>query len=250
MSAFVAAPVLAGRALRLNRRNLDAVTTSLALPIVLMLLFVYLFGGAISSGGDYVTYVVPGVILLCAGFGASLTAVSVTNDLTGGVVDRLRSMDVGGTSFLAGHVVASLLRNAVSTVLVFAVAVLIGFRTDADVLHIAAAVGVLALFVVAMSWLSSAVGLIAHSPEGASGFTFLIMFLPYPSSAFVPIETMPSWLQGFAGQQPVTPVIESLRALLLGAPVGNNVWLAVAWSVGILAVSIAASGALFRRRTA
>lgn len=250
MPALAAAPVLAGRALRLNRRNLDAVITSLALPIVLMLLFVYLFGGAISSGGDYVTYVVPGVILLCAGFGASLTAVSVTNDLTGGVVDRLRSMDVGGTAFLAGHVFASLLRNALSTVLVFAVAVLIGFRTDSDVPHVAAAVGVLALFVVAVSWLSAAVGLVAHSPEGASGFTFLIMFLPYPSSAFVPIDTMPGWLQGFAGHQPVTPVIESLRALLLGTPVGNEVWLALAWSAGLLTLSIAASGALFRRRTA
>lgn len=250
MSDLAAAPILTARALRLNRRNVDVLITSLALPIVLMLMFVYLFGGAISSGGDYVTYVVPGVILLCAGFGASLTAVSVTSDVAGGLVDRLRSMNVGGTAFLAGHVGASLLRNLASTLLVFGVAVLIGFRTHAGVLDVAAAAGVLALFVVAVSWLSAAVGLIAHSPEGASGFTFLIMFLPYPSSAFVPIDTMPGWLQGFAEHQPTTPVIESLRALLLGTPIGSAAWLALAWSAGLLAVSIAASGYLFRRRTA
>ncbi|HVX44009.1 MAG TPA: ABC transporter permease [Mycobacteriales bacterium] len=239
-----------GRCVRLSRRNIEALTTSLALPIMLMLLFVYLFGGAIHTGTKYVTYVVPGVLLLCAGFGSATTAVSVSQDLTGGIVDRLRSMDVGGASVLCGHVVASVARNAVSTVLVFGVAFAIGFRPHADVLDWLGAVGILLLFISAISWLAAAIGLLARTPEAASGFTFLIMFLPYASSAFVPIDTMPSWIRGFAGHQPITPVIESMRGLLLGTPIGSSAWQALAWCGGILLVSAAASGRLFRTRTA
>lgn len=240
--------IMVGRCLRLSRRNVDAMMTSLMLPIMLMLLFVYLFGGAIHTGTRYVTYVVPGVLLLCAGFGSSLTAVSVSHDMTGGIVDRFRSMDVSGRSMLAGQVTASVARNAASTVLVFAVAFLIGFRPTARPLRWLAAAGILALFILAMSWLSATVGLLAKSPEAASGFTFFVMFLPYPSSAFVPIRTMPGWIHGFARNQPVTPVIETLRGLLLDKPVGANPWLAVAWSAAILGASIGLSSTLFHRR--
>jgi ABC-2 type transport system permease protein len=241
---------MAARCLRLTRRNLDAILTSLMLPVMLLLLFVYLFGGAIQTGTRYVTYVVPGVLLLCAGFGASMTAVSVTNDMTGGVIDRFRSMDVAGAAVLAGHVAASVVRNLASTVLVFGVAFLIGFRPSAGPLDWLAAAGVLLLFILAISWLSAAVGLLARSPEAAGGFSFVVMFLPYPSSAFVPIDTMPTWIHGFADNQPVTPVIETLRGLLLGIPVGSSPLRAVAWCVGILVASVALSGVLFRRRTA
>jgi ABC-2 type transport system permease protein len=241
---------MSGRSLRIARRNVDVLLTSLLLPVMLMLLFVYLFGGAIDTGTRYVTYVVPGVLLLCAGFGASMTAVSVSTDMTGGIIDRFRSLDVGGSSVLAGHVAASVVRNLASTVLVFAVAFLIGFRPSAGPLDWLAAAGVLLLFIGAISWLAAAVGLLARSPEAAGGFSFLVMFLPYPSSAFVPIETMPSWLQGFAANQPVTPVIETLRGLLLGLPLGSSPWKAVAWCLGILVASVAVSGVLFRRRTA
>ena len=241
---------MAARCLRLTRRNLDAILTSLMLPVMLLLLFVYLFGGAIQTGTRYVTYVVPGVLLLCAGFGASMTAVSVTNDMTGGVIDRFRSMDVAGAAVLAGHVAASVVRNLASTVLVFGVAFLIGFRPSAGPLDWLAAAGVLLLFILAISWLSAAVGLLARSPEAAGGFSFVVMFLPYPSSAFVPIDTMPTWIHGFANNQPVTPVIETLRGLLLGVPVGSSPWRAVAWCLGILVASVALSGVLFRRRTA
>jgi len=244
------AVTMSGRSFRLTRRNLEAAITSLMLPIMLMLLFVYLFGGAINTGSAYVTYVVPGVLLLCASFGASLTAVAVSNDMTSGIIDRFRSMDVGGASFLAGHVSASVVRNAASTVVVLGVALLIGFRPEADLLAWLEAAGILLVFVLAVSWLSAAFGLIAKSPESANGFTFLLMFLPYPSSAFVPIETMPSWLHGFAEHQPTTPVIETLRGLLLNQPVGNAPWHALAWSGGILVVAIALSGVLFQRRTA
>jgi ABC-2 type transport system permease protein len=243
------AVTMSGRSFRLTRRNLDAMITSLMLPIMLMLLFVYLFGGAINTGTAYVTYVVPGVLLLCASYGASLTAVAVTNDMTGGIIDRFRSMDVGGASFLAGHVSASVARNAASTVIVLGVAVLIGFRPTAGPLAWLAAIGILLAFVLAVSWLSAAVGLLAKSPEAAGGFTFLVMFLPYPSSAFVPIDTLPTWLRGFSEHQPTTPVIESLRGLLLDLPVGNAPWQALAWSGGILLLSIALSGVLFRHRT-
>jgi ABC-2 type transport system permease protein len=248
MSEFTAV-TLSGRSLRLTRRKVDALLTALLLPIMLMLLFVYLFGGALNTGTAYVTYVVPGVLLLCASFGASLTAVAVSHDMTGGIIDRFRSMDVGGAAFLAGHVVASVARNLASTVVVFTVAILIGFRPQAGPLGWLAAVGILVAFVIAFSWFSAAVGLAARSPEAADGFTFLLMFLPYPSSAFVPINTMPSWLHGFAEHQPTTSVIETLRGLLLDQPVGNAPVTALGWSGGILLVSILASGLLFRRRT-
>jgi ABC-2 type transport system permease protein len=241
---------MAGRSLRLTMRTPDALLTSLLLPIMLMLLFVYLFGGAIQTGTEYVTYVVPGVLLLCAGFGASMTAVSVSQDMTGGIVDRFRSLDVAGTAVLAGHVAASVARNLASTVLVFGVAFLIGFRPSAEPLDWLAAAGVLLAFMLAISWLSAAIGLLARSPAAAGGFTFFMAFLPYPSSAFVPIDTMPSWLHGFANNQPVTPVIETLRGLLLDTPVGTSPWLALAWCGGILVASVALAGVLFRRRTA
>jgi len=240
---------MAGRCVRLSMRQIDALLTSLLLPVLLMLMFVYLFGGAIETGGDYVTYVVPGVILLCAGFGSATTAVTVSHDMTGGIVDRLRSMDVGGPAVLAGHVAASVVRNAASTVLVLGVALLIGFRPEASALQWLGVAGVLLAFVLAMSALAAALGLVAGSPEAANGITFVVMFLPYASSAFVPVDTMPSWLQGFAAHQPITPVVETLRALLLDMPVGGHAGTALAWCAGLLAVSLAASGALFRRRT-
>ncbi|RUL91412.1 ABC transporter permease [Verrucosispora sp. FIM060022] len=238
------------RCVRLSRRNVDALLTSLVLPVLLMLLFVYLFGGAIETGSAYVTYVVPGVLLLCAGFGAAGTAVSVTTDLTEGMIERLRTMDVGATSILAGHVVASVARNLVATTLVLAVAVAIGFRPAVAPLRWLAAAGLLVLFVLAVSWLSAAFGLLARTPEAANGYTFLVMFLPYPSSAFVPVETMPRWLRGFAEHQPVTPVIESLRGLLLDTPVGSAPVRALAWFLGILALGVVLSAVLFRRRVA
>lgn len=241
--------VLGGRALRLGRRNLESLIMSVALPVMLMVVFVYLFGGALQTGTKYVTYVVPGVMLLCVSFGSAMTAVSVAGDMTGGIVDRLRSLDVGGAAVLAGHVTASIARNVLSSAIVFGVAFAIGFRPHAGPAQWLAAAGILVLVIAAVSWLSAALGLLAGSPEAASGYTFLITFLPYASSAFVPIATMPSWLRGFAGHQPVTPITESLRGLLLDRPVGSAPWQAVAWCAGIAVVSIAAAAVLFRIKT-
>ncbi|MGW0535887.1 ABC transporter permease [Streptomyces sp. NPDC003032] len=240
---------MTGRSLRLSRRNTDALITALALPVMLLLVFVYFFGGAIDTGTRYVTYVVPGVLLLCAGFGSSNTAVAVTEDLKGGIIDRFRSMDIGGTPILMGHVLASTARNLIATTLVLGVAFAIGFRPSATLPGSLAALAVLLAFILALSWLSATVGLLAESPEAAGGFTFFVSFLPYPSSAFVPTDTMPAWLAGFADHQPVTPVIESLRGLLLDRPVGHTPWLALAWCAGILGVSVVLSGPLFARRT-
>jgi len=246
------AAVMAGRSLRISRRNTDALIMSLALPIMLMLIFVYFFGGAIKTASvydSYVMYVVPGVMLLCAGFGAATTATAVSEDMKGGIIDRFRSLDVGSTPVLAGHVAASTVRNLCATVIVFGVALLIGFRPAASWDGWLLAAAVLVAYIVALSWISAAIGLLARSPEAASGFTFFMSFLPYPSSAFVEIESMPGWLHGFAEHQPITPAIESLRGLLLGAQVGNAPWIALAWAGGMLAVAIGASGVLFRIRT-
>lgn len=243
--------VMAGRSIRLSRRNVDAVFTSLMLPVMLMLIFVYIFGGAISTGtrGPYVSYVVPGVLLICASFGSSGTAVGVSEDMKNGIIDRLRSLDVGGASILAGHVAASTLRNVVSTVLVLGVALLIGFRPAPTLPAALAAAGLLLAFIVSISWLAAAVGLLTRSPEAAGAFSFFMMFLTYPSSTFAPIDSMPGWIQGFAYHQPVTRVIESLRGLLLDRPVGADPWVALAWCTGIFVVAVGVSGRLFRNRT-
>jgi ABC-2 type transport system permease protein len=245
------AVVMSARCARLSSRNVEALTTSLMLPVLLMLMFVYLFGGAIHTGTTYVRYVVPGVILLCAGFGSAMTAVTVSQDMTGGIVDRLRSLDVGGTAVLWGHVAASVARNAASTVLVLGVALLIGFHPTAGPLAWLGVAGILVLFIVAISALSAAIGLLAGSPEAANGFAFFVMFLPYASSAFVPVSTIhPAWLRGFAMHQPVTPLIDTLRSLLVGGHAGADPWQAVAWCIAILAVSLGVAGVAFTRRTA
>ncbi len=241
---------MTARCFRLTRRQLDSLLTALLLPVALMLLFVCLFGGAIHTGTKYVTYVLPGVLLLCAGYGAAITAVSVSQDMTGGIIDRFRSMDVHGPAILAGHVAASIARNIASTILVFGVAYLIDFRPQAGLPAWLAAAGELLAFILALSWLAAAFGLAVKTPEAANGFMFLVAFLPYASSAFVPVATMPGWIQGFARNQPVTPLAQSLRGLLLGTPVGTAPWVALAWCCGILAVALAASSVLFSRRTA
>ncbi|OKK25262.1 multidrug ABC transporter permease [Streptomyces sp. CB02488] len=252
LASLSRAGTMAARSLRISRRNTDALVTSLMLPVMLMLIFVYFFGGAIDTGiphTEYVTYVVPGVLLLCAGFGAATTAVAVSEDMKGGIIDRFRTLDISGAAILAGHVAASTVRNLVSTALVLGIALLIGFRPTATATGWLLALAVLIAYLVALSWLSAAIGLLARTPEAAGGFTFLMLFLPYPSSAFVPVDSMPTWLHGFAEHQPVTPAIEALRGLLLDQPVGNSPWIALTWAAGILLTAMALSGALFRTRT-
>ena len=240
---------LTARSLRLTARNLDAIFSGLLLPIFLLLLFVYLLGGAIHTGMTYVIYVVPGVVMLCAGYIAAQTAITVNHDLTGGVMDRFRSMDISGVALLTGHVVACVLRDIASTVLVFAVAFAIGFRATTNGLDWLAAAGILICYMVAISWVAATIGLLTKSPEAAGNATFIMMFLPYLSGAFVPITSMPAWIRGFASHEPLSPIINSFRSLLLHTPTGDNPPIAIAWCAGITLAATVAASLLFRRHS-
>ncbi len=230
--------IMIGRSVRHIVRSTDALLMSVVLPVAILLLFVYVFGGAITTDTEYVDYVVPGIVLITAGFGAALTATAINADLTEGLMDRLRSMPIHASAAVTGHVVASMVRNLLVTALVLGVAMAIGFRPDAGVWEWVGAVGILSLFVLTITWISVILGLVAKSVEAASGFAFFVAFVPYVSSAFVPTETMPAALQAVADNQPVTPITETARGLLLGTPIGSSAWLAVAWCTGILLVAV------------
>ncbi|KOX15831.1 multidrug ABC transporter permease [Saccharothrix sp. NRRL B-16348] len=237
-----------GRSIRLGRRNVDTLIMSIVLPLLMMALFVYVFGGAIDTGTQYINYVVPGIILLCTGYGAASTAMSVADDMNSGMIDRLRSMPIRSFAVLTGHVTASVARNALSTTIVVGAAVAMGFRPSASPLEWVAAAGLLLLYVLALSWLAAGLGSVAKSVESASALSFFMLFLPYLSSAFVPTDTMPSFLRGVSEHQPITPVIETVRGLLTGTPIGDKGWIALAWSVGLLVASFIVATALYRRR--
>lgn len=243
------APIFIGRGIRHSVRDIDALIMAVVFPVILMLLFTYVFGGAIDPSGGYVTYVVPGIILLCAGFGSAGTAVGVADDMTNGIIDRFRSMPIRGSAVITGHVVASLARNLLATTVVFGAALLVGFRPQASALAWVGVIGLIALYILAITWLAAAVGLAVRSVQAAGSVTFFFLFVPYLSSAFVPTETMPRVLRWVADKQPVTPIIETLRGLLTGMPVGDTVWTALAWCLVILIASYAWASWLFRRRT-
>lgn len=246
--------VMTTRCVRRSLRNPEAFFTALTLPIVLMLLFVYVFGGDLSTGGKYVNYVVPGLIVLCAGFGAGTTAVAVATDMTNGIIDRIRSMPVRGSALLVGHIVASLVRNLMATALVIGVGLGLGWRPTASPLGWVGAAAMIVLFVLALSWLAAGVGLLARSAETATSFTMVLMFVPYVSTAFVPAHTMPAVLSDIATYQPFTPIIESMRGLWMGrtstgVALGHEAWIAIAYCAGILVLSSVAASWLFRHRT-
>lgn len=237
------------RSVRLARRNVDTLFASILLPLLMMALFVYVFGGAINTGTQYVNYVVPGILLLTTGYGAASTAMVVADDMNTGMIDRLRSLPIRSFAVLTGHVVASVARNAASTAIVILASLAMGFRPGGGVIDWLAAIGLLLLYVVALSWLAAGLGVIAKTVESASTLSFFMLFLPYLSSAFVPPDSMPKWLQPISEHQPITPVIEAVRSLLTGTPMGNNGRLALAWCCGLLLFSVLLATALYRRRT-
>lgn len=239
--------VLTGRSVRQERRQVDALLLAVLLPVLQLLLFTYVFGGAITSRSRYLEYVLPGVVVLTAGYGAAQVALAVARDMTTGTIDRIRSMPVASPALLLAHVLANLGRNLVSTTLVLVVAVGLGFRSDAPPLAWLAAVGVVAGLVVAVATVSTAVGVAARSVDGAGGFTFLVLFVPYLSSAFVPLDTLPGWLRPVAEHQPATAVIETVRGLLVGGPVASPAVRAALWCTGLVAVALPIATALFRR---
>jgi len=240
-----------GRSVRHVFRNVDTLLVSLVLPVMLMLVFVYVFGGAIRTGGvRYVDYVAPGIMLLCAGYGAAGTSLVVAQDMSRGVIDRFRSMPMSRVAVLTGHVCGSLVRNALTATLVVAVALLIGWRPTASPGEWLAVIGLLALYVMAIAWIATVVGLLVRAPEAAEGFAFVILFLPYIGSGFIPTDTMPSWLRAFADHQPTTPVTETLRGLLMGTPIGSSGPVALAWCAGLAVAGCAGAAVLYGRRTA
>lgn len=247
-SGLTAEAVFIRRSITHSLRDTEALLMAVILPTMLMLLFTYVFGGALDPSGDYVDYVVPGIILLCAGFGASSTALYVARDMTTGITDRFRTMPLRSGAVLTGHVAASMLRNLFATGVVVVVALLVGFRPTATPLEWIAALALVALYILAITALFAAIGLAASSPDAASAYGFILLFLPYLSSAFVPVDTLPDWLAWFAEHQPITPVIEAIRSLLTGTPMGDAAWWAVGWCVLVIAVAAVWGSWLFRRK--
>jgi ABC-2 type transport system permease protein len=244
--------VLIGRSLKHITKNPDQLLGLTIQPVMFMLLFGYVFGGAINTegqGGNYINFLVAGILVQMAAFGATTTALSVATDLKRGIIDRFKSLPMVSSAVLTGHVVADLVRNFISSVILIIVALLMGFRSSATDLEWFGIIGIMLLFTFAFSWLAAIMGLLAKSLEAVQWITFFLVFpLTFASAAFVPTANMPTVLRVFAENQPVTHVIEAIRALMLGLPVGNHAWIAVIWCVATIAIAMPVAGYLFRKR--
>ena len=243
--------VLFKRSLRHVLRSPDTIITTAVTPIAMLLLFVYVFGGAIDVGGaNYVTYLLPGILLITVASGIAYTAFRLFTDVSGGIVERFQSMPISRPAVLWSHVLTSVVANLVSLVLVIVVALAIGFRSGAGVLSWLAVLGVMTLFTLALTWLALIPGLTARSVDGVSGFSYPLIFLPFISSAFVPTDGMPGPVRWFAEHQPVTPIVNTLRSLFTQQPVGQDGWLTVAWCLVLLAVAYVLATRIYARRLA
>jgi ABC-2 type transport system permease protein len=241
--------VLLGRSLRHITRSPDTIITTAIMPIAIMLMLVYVFGGAIETGSDsYVNYLLPGILLITIASGISYTAYRLFLDMQGGIFERFQSMPIARSSVLWAHVLTSLVANLMSLVVVILVALLIGFRTGAGVLGWFVVAGILVLFTLALTWIAVIPGLTATSVDGVSAFSYPLIFLPFISSAFVPTESMPGPVRAFAEQQPVTSIVNAIRDLFAQQPVGTDIWTALAWCVGILVVACIFANISYRRR--
>jgi ABC-2 type transport system permease protein len=241
--------VLTGRTMRHVTRSLDTILTTVITPILIMLLFVYVLGGAIDTGAvSYVNYMLPGILLITIASGISYTAFRLFGDLQSGIFERFQSMPIARSGVLWAHVLTSLVANVISLVVVVGVALLMGFRSGAGVLAWLAVAGILILFTLALTWMAVIPGLTAKTVDGASAFSFPLIFLPFISSAFVPTDTMPGPVAAFAENQPVTSIVNTIRDLFAQQPVGVDVWIALAWCVGILIVAYIFANISYRRR--
>jgi ABC-2 type transport system permease protein len=248
---FADTAVLTGRSLRHVTRSLDTIITTVITPIAIMLMFVYVFGGAIDTGSvSYVDYLLPGILLITIASGIAYTAVRLFTDMQGGIFERFHSMPITRSGVLWAHVLTSLVANFVSVAIVVLVALLLGFHSGAGVLAWLAVAGILLLFTLALTWLAVIPGITAKTPDGAGAFAYPLIFLPFISSAFVPTATMPGAVRWFAENQPVTSIVGTIRALLAEQPVGNDIWTALAWCLGVLVVAYVAAMATYRRRIA
>ncbi|MGY2023217.1 ABC transporter permease [Nocardia gipuzkoensis] len=246
---FADTALLLGRSLRHITRSADTIITTTIMPIAFMLLFVYVFGGAIDSGSDcYVQYLLPGILLITIASGIAYTAFRLFLDMKSGIFERFQSMPIARSSVLWAHVLTSLVANLISLVVVVLVALLMGFRSGAGILAWLAVAGILILFTLALTWIAVIPGLSAKTPDGASAFSYPLIFLPFISSAFVPTDTMPGPLRAFAENQPVTSIIDAIRNLFTEQPVGSDIWIALGWCVGILAVAYLFAMTTYRRK--
>jgi ABC transporter DrrB family efflux protein len=242
--------VLAKRSLLRIPRQPDLLVSFTIQPIMFVVLFVYVFGGAIATPGfdDYTDFLIPGIIVQSMVFGGFVTALGLAEDLKKGLIDRFRSLPMFGPAVVTGRVLADVATNAIQLVILFAVGILVGFRFSGPVAEIVAGIALLFLIGYAFSWVFAFIGLTASSPEAANAYGFTILFpLTFISSAFVPTDTMPDWLQPIAEHNPFTTMVDAARALLLDTPAGNDVWLAVVWCVAIIAVFAPLSAWRYRR---
>ncbi len=241
--------VLLGRSLRHIARSPDTIITTAVMPIAFLLLFVYVFGGAIETGTDsYVNYLLPGILIITIASGISYTAYRLFSDLQSGIFERFQSMPIARSAILWAHVLTSLVANLISLVVVVGVALIMGFRSSAGVLDWLAVAGILIVFTLALTWLAVVPGLTAKSVDGASAFAYPLIFLPFLSSAFVPTESMPGPVRAFAENQPVTAIVNTIRDLFAEQPVGTGIWTALAWCTGTLVVAYLLAGLTYRRK--
>ena len=241
--------VMLGRSMRHILRSMDTIITVTIMPIVFMLLFVYVFGGAIQTSTDnYVNYLLPGILLIAIATGISYTAYRLFIDMQRGILERFHSMPIARSTVLWGHVLTSLVSNAISVIIIILVAVIIGFRSSAGILSWLSVACILSLFTLALTWIAVIAGLSAKSVDGASAFSYPIIFLPFISSAFVPTESMPGPVRIFAETQPVTSIVATIRALLSNQPAGNDIWIALAWCVGIMIVAYIFAMRVYKKR--
>ncbi|MFJ2543658.1 ABC transporter permease [Microbacterium sp. NPDC087589] len=242
---------LTGRSMRHIFRSADTIITTAVTPIALMLLFVYVFGGALKQSigeENYVNYLLPGILLIAVASGIAYTAYRLFNDLQSGIFERFHSMPIARSSVLWAHVLTSMVSNAITLAIIFAVGFVMGFRTGAGPLAWLAVIGILLLFTLALTWLAIIAGLSAKTLEGATAFSYPLIFLPFISSAFVPTETMPGPVQWFAENQPVTSIVDTIQALFAEKPVGTDIWVALAWCVGILIVAYVFAIIAYRKK--
>jgi ABC-2 type transport system permease protein len=242
--------VMLGRSMRHILRSLDTIITVTITPITMMLLFVYVFGGAIQTGTvNYVNYLLPGILLIAIGSGVSYTAYRLFIDMQRGILERFNSMPIARSVVLWGHVLTSLVSNAISIIVIILVALIMGFRSSADVLSWLAVAGILAIFTLALTWIAVIAGLSAKSVDGVSAFSYPLIFLPFISSAFVPTQSMRPVIRAFAENQPVTSIVETIRKLLANQPVGNGIWVALVWCLGIMLVAYIFAMRAYKKRT-
>jgi len=241
--------VMVGRSMRHISRSLDTIITVTMMPIAFMLLFVYVFGGAIQTGTDnYVNYLLPGILLIAIATGVSYTAYRLFTDVQRGIFERFHTMPISRSTLLWGHVLTSLISNAISVLVIIIVALIMGFRSSAGVLSWLAVASILALFTLALTWVAAIAGLSAKTVDGASAFSYPIIFLPFISSAFVPTSSMPTVVRIFAENQPVTSIVEAIRALLSGQPLHSDIWIALAWCVGIMLIAYIFAMRVYNKR--